>query len=217
MYIRTTWAHADILEIASVLESGHIVVGTSDTVLGLLATTTEQGFDALNRIKGRSEKPYLVLAHNMEKALALTTLAHDQTLVDCLRACWPGPLTVILPANATVPTCLQSKEQAIAVRVPNHQGLQKLLTQIPYLFSTSANRTSQPVPHHVAAIDQSILDQCAYLITEHTVDTASTMPSTIIDCTQRPCTIIREGAIPVAILRTQYPNLFQEQNVDELP
>lgn len=210
MYTKIRWADADMLQIARALEGGQVAVGTSDTVFGLLAAATQEGFEALNRIKGRSEKPYLVLAHNKEKALALTTAVHDQALMDCLHACWPGPLTVILPANKTVPTCLQSKEQAIAVRVPHHPGLQQLLTYVPYLFSTSANRTSEPVPHHAEDIDQSILDQCAYLITADTSDAASTVPSTIIDCTVRPCIIIREGAIPAATFRQQYPDLFQE-------
>ncbi len=197
------WSEDEIPKIRAVLEAGNVVVGTSDTVFGLLAVPTQQGFDALNAIKGRSEKPYLIITSSPEKALELCAQENQPALARCMQSCWPGPVTMIVRAKESVLEYMKSKEGTIAIRVPDHEGFQMLLKEIPYLFSTSANLAGQPVPQSAQDLDPVIVDNCALVVVEEQEDKQSMLPSTIIDCTQMPFKIVREGAVTVDELKSK--------------
>jgi len=101
---------------------------------------------------------------------------------------------------------MKSPEGTIAIRVPDHAGLQNLLAHFPGLFSTSANCAGDPVPTSVAVIDPEILTRVAYVITDEPESAQvepgqKKAPSTIIDCTGPEVKIVREGAFSLAQLR----------------
>lgn len=209
MYKKITWDNRWIPALVKALQNNSVLIGTSDTVFGLLAATTQVGFDALNSIKGRSEKPYLVLTKSIEHALSLCAhTAHYEQITTCMHAVWPGPVTLLLPAHDSVPTYMKSASSGIGIRVPNHQGLQLLLQQIPYLFSTSANLTTHPIPATIQEIAPDILAQTPYLILEQESSVYATTPSTIIDCAVFPFVIIRPGIISINQLKEKCGDLF---------
>lgn len=195
---RFVWADAVACAyVEKLLKGGQIVAGTSDTVAGLLAPLTQQGFDALNMIKGRSNKPYLVLLPDKTRVAEYCTVSAVPGVLKLMGACWPGPLTLILPAKPGVPSYL-AHQGAIAVRVPQHRGLLTLLAMCGGLFSTSANYTGQPVPERVDSIDNDILDKVAAIIVDQGV--VATVPSTILDCTHNRIKVIREGVYGISAL-----------------
>ena len=62
------WEEKHAIErIERALWEGKVVAGTSDTVLGLLATPTQTGFEKLNSIKERTGRPYLILIGDKKK------------------------------------------------------------------------------------------------------------------------------------------------------
>lgn len=194
-----------ITQAANALRSDCVLLTSTDTVLGLLTTTTQKGFQALNSIKQRYEKPYIVLIPHLQAVAQLVdTIPADVHRL--LQACWPGPLTIIFKVNPQVPTYMQSPDGKIALRVPQHQGLLKLLHQIYPLFSTSANVTGVSVPYTITEVDPSIIKQCAYVIIDEDQQITQT-PSTIIDVTQRPYVMVREGAYSIDALRKIVPAL----------
>jgi len=202
------WSLDMIPKMRVILEGGNVILGTSDTVFGLLAMPTREGFNALNAIKGRSEKPYLIITGSPEKALDLCAQKDQQELLRCMQSCWPGPITMIVKAKKSVPEYMKSKEGTIAIRVPDHAGFKMLLKEMPYLFSTSANLTGQPVPHSVQDLDPVIVDQCALVIIEKKENKKSVLPSTIIDCTQMPFKVMREGAVSIEELKEKCEDIF---------
>ncbi len=202
------WSPDEITKIQAALEDGRVVVGTSDTVFGLLAVPTQKGFNTLNAIKGRSEKPYLIITSSPDKALELCAQENQAELLRCMDACWPGPITIIAQAKESVPAYMKSQEGTIAIRVPDHNGFQLLLKKIPYLFSTSANLAGQPVPHSMRDLDPAIVDQCAFVIVEKKENKESVVPSTIIDCTQVPFKVVREGAVTREELKNKCGDVF---------
>jgi len=189
------WSDDALQNIQSALEQAALIVGTSDTVFGFLAIPTQAGFEVLNRVKGRSEKPYLVLVGSQQDALALCAEQDRQKLQRLMSHFWPGPLTLIVRAKESVPSYMKSKEGTIAMRLPDHTGLQKLLKRIPVLFSTSANYAGHPVPHDKKDVDPTIIAQCAYFVLDEHSQSQPSLPSTILDCTEEPFKIVREGAI----------------------
>jgi L-threonylcarbamoyladenylate synthase len=184
-------AHAES-EMIRTLQEGAIILGTSDTVIGLLAPFTTQGFIALNRIKQRKDKPYLVLAANLKDVYALTDAFKNEQLKALAQQFWPGPITFIVPAKKEVPSFATSATGAIAIRIPQHAGLLSLLSKTGPLFSTSANISHEPVPDVLSSVSPQIIEQVGLIIDG---ETQYTIPSTILDCTGEAIVIIREGAV----------------------
>lgn len=179
-------------EVTHALQQGNVVAGGSDTVLGLLAAVTPAGKKRLDQIKRRSEIPYVILVANLQKAEELSPFFKTEKGRQLAKAFWPGPLTLIVPAAKGVPRYLQSKTGGIAIRVPDHAVLQRLLAQMGMLFSTSANLSGNPIPEHISEIDPSIAAQISYLVGD---SDGKTIASTILDCTQKEPQIVRHGAV----------------------
>ncbi len=193
MIQRVDWNDFIALEdVAKALQAGDVVAGSSDTVLGLLAAVTFEGKQKLDQVKKRNDMPYLVLVASVDEAKKLSPFFQTQKGAQLADAFWPGPLTLIVPARKDLPEYMKSKTGGIAIRVPDHAGLQQLLSKVETLFSTSANLSGQPVPQHLSDLDPSIEAQMSYLIGD---DKGAIVASTIVDCTQEPPHIIREGIV----------------------
>jgi len=189
-----SWYSEDTVQfLTEILKQEKVVVGDSDTVIGLLANTTESGFRALDSIKKRENKPYIILIASQERLSDFVLVSPTLQIEKLLNQYWPGPLTVIFKARPDLPDYMKSSEGTIALRVPQHKGLLALLSSFRGLFSTSANLAGNPVPKNVTEIDQHILDKVACIVTDDKKE--ETVPSTIIDCSGKTIKIIREGAI----------------------
>jgi len=186
-----------------------VIAGASDTVFGLLAGLFKESFERLNQIKEREKKSYLVLVGSYQQYTKFTgrNNLHIETL---LKKCWPGPLTVIVNAVDHVPAFMKSKNNTIALRVPDHKGLQNVLQKVDGLFSTSANIAGEPVPQTVDQVDQSILDHVDYVVlnSKNKKTSQHIIPSTILDCTGDTIKVVREGAYPIAQLEKIYGSKF---------
>jgi L-threonylcarbamoyladenylate synthase len=190
------WGNREtIIQIADLLKSGKVVLAAGDTVLGLLADISQNGFAQLDAIKKRSNQPYLLLVENKQKALNLIekTFIEKCQIEKIMDICWPGPATLILKAKPEVPEGVKSPDGTIAIRVPDHKGLLQLLHHFDALYSTSANLKGQPVPANLEEIDPTIVQSVASIVLNDN-DAASTLASTIIDCTGETLKIIRQGA-----------------------
>jgi len=184
------------------LQTENIIIGDSDTVLGLLAIVSKEGFEKLNKIKQRENKPYLIIiANKAQLAHFIDTDSLLPPVKKLIDHCWPGPVTLIFKAKQSVPDFMKSKQGRIALRVPDHVGLQKLLTHFTGLFSTSANISGNPIPHTIKELDERIVKQVPCLVIDKKEKSAATLPSTIIDCSGDHITVVREGAYPIDELR----------------
>lgn len=179
------------------LQSENIILGSSDTVLGLLANTTKEGLRKLNKIKQRSKKPYVVLIANKASLYNFVDKEKLLPIEKFINNCWPGPVTLIFKIKPSIPSFMKSKKGTIAFRVPDHAGLQKLLSHFTGLFSTSANISGTPIPQTIKEVDKHIINQVACIVTGKQRGQSSSLPSTIIDCSGEKISVVREGAYPV--------------------
>jgi len=190
------WGNPEtIIQVADMLQKGKVVLAAGDTVFGLLADISQEGYAQLDAIKNRSKQPYLLLVENKEKALNLVEKGAAEVFQfeKLLDICWPGPATLILKAKPEVPEGVKSPEGNIAVRVPDHEGLLRLLHRFDALYSTSANLKGKPVPANLEGVDASILESVSCVVLNDD-ESGSTLASTIIDCTGNKPKIVREGA-----------------------
>lgn len=194
-----SWSDADTIDcVEKKLRKGDVVLAEGDTVLGLLADVSQKGSAQLDFIKKRSKKPYLLLLADKQKVFNLIEI--DQVKISqiekLMNACWPGPITMIFRANDPASHMITSANGTIAIRIPDHAGLQALLQRCDCLFSTSANVGGQPVPTTLQEVDASIKTSIACIVRNASAS-VSALPSTIIDCTGQKITVVREGAFPV--------------------
>jgi L-threonylcarbamoyladenylate synthase len=180
------------------LRAGRVILAEGDTVFGLLADVSENGYAQLDSIKNRSKKPYLLLVSDKQKAFNL--IKNDEGKIyqieKIMNICWPGPATLIFRASAGVSRGVASSEDTVAIRIPDHLGLLNLLSRFDGLFSTSANLAGESVPTDIQEVDDSIMQTVACVVLNDN-PSKSILPSTIIDCTGEKIKIVREGAFSI--------------------
>ena len=198
-----SWSDSNTLQrVVACLQNNKVVLAPSDTVWGLCGVPTQEVFESLNKLKVRNDKPYLILARSLEDIEEYACLPKDQAFLRMIDALWPGPLTIIFKAKETAPDFMVSPNGTIAFRIPKHEGLQKILSQVPVLFSTSANISGSPVPVTYAQVAFSLKKGVDLAVVPEGDDVGqTTVPSTIIDVSQGVVTIIREGAIPAEMIQ----------------
>ena len=96
---------------------------------------------------------------------------------------------------------MKSKQGRIALRVPDHAGLQKLLTHFTGLFSTSANISGNPIPRTINEVDERIVKQVSCAVIDKKEKPVALLSSTIIDCSGEPIVVVRKGAYPIDELK----------------
>ncbi|MDD4011228.1 MAG: L-threonylcarbamoyladenylate synthase [Sphaerochaetaceae bacterium] len=165
--------------VAKALRNGGIGVIPCDTMYGLCGLMGI-GEKPLQYLKNReAKKPFLVIA-TLEQAKELAAEPLPQPLLDT----WPAPLTVILNSVSG---------GTIAIRVPKDPYLQKLLEIVKKpIYSTSVNMSGEPTLVAFKDIQQRFESQVDFLVKAS--DEQGTVPSTLLDLTQKPPKVLRQGS-----------------------
>ncbi len=181
----------------SVLARGGIILYPTDTIYGLgVDARNPDALTKLYTLKGRQDnKPVSVLVPDMETANALGIFNEAAQVL--ATHFFPGPLTLVVPLRpgATLRTC--HNQHTVGIRVINHPFCQTLSVTAGFpLPATSANRSGQPT----GATIPEILNQfgAAANDIDLIIDAGNLpggTPSTVIDTTTSPPTLIRAGAI----------------------
>ncbi len=186
---------------ACVLRMGGVLLSSTDTVFGIASMANADGARALDAVKKRNhdDKPYLLLVGSVQEAVAFMGQSSLDVARILMEACWPGPLTIVIKAADNIPYELVSSQGTIAIRLPAHAGLQRLLGVTGPLFSTSANVSGEPVPQTHDLISPVIWDavQLAIFDEEHDQGMHEAVSSTIVDCSGKHVVLVRQGAYPL--------------------
>lgn len=111
---------------------------------------------------------------------------------------WPGPLTIAVRKKSIIPNVLNPDR--IAVRVPDHPVPLSLIksASVP-ITATSANRSGEPPPYSVEAVQKSLGPVMDLILDSGTLPLSP--PSTIVDFVMKPSPqITREGAITADLI-----------------
>jgi len=188
------------------IKRGGVVLADSDTVAGLFAAVTQKGATALDDIKTRKDKPYLIIIGEKSDWMRFADAPSDIPALWLMDACWPGPLTVILPMRVDMPDYVGSAQKTVALRMPDHAGLCAVARACGGIFSTSANKTGEPVPEMLSQVDEEIQDAVGAIVSDEKGEGEQHgyLPSTILDCTGDQVRVVREGAYGVEELERIY-------------
>lgn len=186
------------------LKNGQVLVLPTDTVYGFSAIVDLKGntsFYAQNKImdiKGRGkEKPFIQLLGCPEDIKKYT----DREIPDQLLKLWPGPLTVIVPVKSENP--LLEEMETVAFRCPGDKWLRQIITECGApVYSTSVNRSGQPVLSSPAAIEKEFGSEVSLIVDDG--DKINSVPSTIVMLEDKGIKLIRSGALDVSSIISSF-------------
>ena len=187
---------------ASRLRRGDLVAFPTETVYGLGANALDaRAVAKIFKAKGRPHDNPLIVHVADRKMLRKVVRRLPALATKLIARFWPGPLTIVLSKNSSVPFLVTAGLDTVAVRMP--QGVARDLVRLAGVpvAAPSANVSGRPSPttaRHVAEDfpDVFVLDGGS---TKHGVE------STVVALD--PPRILREGAIPGDFLRRMFPGL----------
>ncbi len=193
--------------IQSVLDSGGVIAFPTDTFYGLGADPfNPEAISKIFRIKQRpADKPLLVLIHSVDQ---LNSLTEEITpLVKYLMGnFWPGSLTLLFKAAPGLPGELTAGTGKVGIRLPAHLFTVQLLERLGRpLTAPSANISGQREPKAIWELANTLGEELDLLVDGGL--TPGGQPSTILDATLDPPTLVREGAVSQKDLKLILPNL----------
>jgi L-threonylcarbamoyladenylate synthase len=178
----------------SVLRAGGVVAFPTDTYYGLAADPTQPA--AVRRIfalKGRSAGEALPLIAGSIDAVERFCGPIGATGARLAGHFWPGPLSLLLDAPASVAPEVHAGTGAVAIRVPDHPIARALTDAFGRpVTATSANRSGEPPARDASAL--ATLAPSLFVIDGGA--TAGGAPSTIVDARVSPPRLVRAGAVP---------------------
>jgi L-threonylcarbamoyladenylate synthase len=184
---------------ARLLKAGGVVAIPTETVYGLGALATNA--DAVRRIyaiKGRpADHPVIV---HLASAEDLPTWARHvppaaRALAD---AFWPGPLTLVLPRQPTVPDIITGGQDSVALRVPSQPVTRALIAAAGPLAAPSANRFGRVSPTTAAHVQAELGDAVDMILDAGPCPVG--LESTIVSLLDDTPGLLRPGGITVAEL-----------------
>ncbi len=206
-----------IEEASAVLRRGGLVAFATETVYGLGAVATDP--DSVARIfaaKGRpSYNPLIVHVADLDQARDLVGdwPENAQRLANVF---WPGPLTLVLPKSAKIPTAVTAGRQTVGLRMPEPPVARELIRSVGLpIAAPSANRSNRISPtraEHVLADLDGRID----LILD-SGPAAVGLESTVVDLTNptHP-TILRPGPISKPMLEAVIGPIFERAEAEKI-
>jgi L-threonylcarbamoyladenylate synthase len=181
--------------IKKAIENHELIVFPTETVYGLGASIYDElAIKKIFTTKGRpQDNPLIVHIGDISQleALVLEVNAHAKKLIN---AFWPGPLTIVLPKSATVPSIITANLPTVAVRMPKDPLAREVIKAagVP-LCAPSANLSGKPSGTTFEAVYKDFYNKVGIFvdggIPEYGIE------STVIDLTTKIPTILRPGAI----------------------
>jgi len=196
-----------MLDAAAHLKAGDLVAFPTETVYGLGADASNSTAVArIYSVKGRpNDHPLIVHISSMDR---MGDWASDvpEYAIALAHNFWPGPMTLVLKRSELAGDFITGGQDTVGVRVPDHVVALALLEAFEKaggkgVAAPSANRFGHVSPTTAAAVIEELGD---YLSKDDLVLDGGAcdvgVESTIIDCTGAAPSVLRPGAISIAMV-----------------
>ncbi|WP_447640392.1 MULTISPECIES: L-threonylcarbamoyladenylate synthase [Chitinophagaceae] len=186
----------NVKTIVECLLDGGVIIYPTDTIYGIGCDIFKHdAIERVARIKGQQvNKINLSFVCDSLSDLSKYTKSISTPLFRMLKEHLPGPYTFILPASKEVPKILQSKKSTIGLRVPDNKIATTVVRDLAHPI-LSASLPGDMVEEYTdpELIYENFKDRVDIVVNG---GIGGMVPSTIVDCTQEPYEIIRQGAGP---------------------
>jgi len=182
-----------IKTIIECLLDGGIIIYPTDTIYGLGCDIYRQkAIQRICRIKNVDpQKAQLSFVCHDLSDLSKYTKSISTPLYRLLKNHLPGPYTFILPASKEVPRILQSKKNTVGLRVPDNVIANTIVQQLGHPL-LSASLPGDMVEEYT---DPELMYENFGKLVDIVIDggMGGMRPSTVVDCTDEPYKVIRQG------------------------
>jgi L-threonylcarbamoyladenylate synthase len=185
----------DIDRALAVLRGGGLVAIPTETVYGLAGDASNA--DAIRRIFAVKQRPAdhpLIVHIGSVEQLGSWAARIPPSAAVLADACWPGPLTLLVPRSGRVLDVVTGGRTTVGVRVPAHPLTLELLGRFGGgLAAPSANRFGRVSPTTADHVSADLGDDVDFVLDGGPCPIG--VESTIVDCTVDPPQVLRPGAI----------------------
>jgi len=186
-----------LLAAAEAVLRGGVIAFPTDTLYGLGCSLFDvPAVEMVARLKRRDRSLAVIsLIPDPSQAIGLAQEVSD-VAERLMRACWPGPLSLIFVAAPIVPARVRGAGGTVALRCPKDTLCQRLLERIGGpVVSSSANLSGQP-PAETADDVRRIFGNQLDLILDGGPRRGG-VPSTLVDVSGTRPRLLRRGALDV--------------------
>lgn len=188
-----------IAKAIDVVKKGGVIIFPTDTAFGIGCRMDDE--DAVKRLFALRRRPENkatpVLISNLGMASKFLQPVDEEVITKLVNPYWPGGLTIVLKCNVdTVPELVRRRD-TLGVRIPNHPVPLAIINgaDVP-IVGSSANFPGEKTPYAMEDLDPELMKLVDFVVPGHTY---SKLASTVIDVTEHPWRILREGAVKVQL------------------
>jgi len=207
----------DIQKAIGLLTNEQLVAIPTETVYGLAGNIFSE--KAIKNIFSTKKRPFfnplIVHVSSVEVLKSLVTHIPEKArlLAD---AFWPGPMTLVLQKNNTIPDMITAGKDTVAVRIPNHPVTLELLKQLPFpLAAPSANPFGSISPTKTTHVEQYFRNDIQQILDGGSCSNG--IESTIIGFKNEDPVIYRLGAIALEEIETIVGEISVKNKEEESP
>ena len=206
----------DVEEAAAILRSGGLVGIPTETVYGLGANGLDpEAVAHIFEAKGRPQDNPLILHIPSADDLERYCMDIPQSAYDLARACWPGPLTMILKRRPIVPDVVTAGMDTVGMRCPSHPVCRAILqaAEVP-VAAPSGNTSGRPSPTTAAHMAEDMDGRIDAIVDGGPCSVG--VESTIVDLTETPPRLLRPGGVTLERLESVLGRVEVDQAVTRL-
>ncbi|MDG1778675.1 MAG: L-threonylcarbamoyladenylate synthase [Flavobacteriaceae bacterium] len=181
-------------KVVDVLKRGGLIIYPTDTVYALgCDVKNTKAMERIARIKGikLERAQFSFICHNLSH-LSDYTAQLDASTFKLVKRYFPGPYTFILPSNKALPHPFK-KRKTVGIRVPDHPIALELVRRLGNpIVSTSIHDEDDIVEY---TTDPELIYEKWQKNADIVIDNGfgGNIASTVIDLTQNPPVLVREG------------------------
>ncbi len=191
----------DIETAAEILRNGGIVAIPTETVYGLAADAFDS--EAVKKIfeaKGRpQDNPLIVHISAFEQIYSIAREVPEEAKA-LAEAFWPGPLTIILPKKAEIPSETSGGLDTVAVRMPSHEIAREIIARSCPLAAPSANISGFPSPTGFDHVEADMMGRADAICNGGDCDVG--VESTVITLATEIPVLLRPGGVTLEQLES---------------
>lgn len=178
-----------------IVNTGGIIIFPTDTAFGIgcridKPASIDRLFTLRKRPKSQS-MPVLVSSITM----ALTYFDYPSHIVrQLMQQFWPGALTIVAPCKKNlIYSPIRASGTTVGLRMPDHSIPLSIISALDVpMVGPSANFHGLPTPYRTEDLDPELVKLVDFVVPG---ECTLKKPSTVVDCSKDPYTIIRQGAV----------------------
>jgi L-threonylcarbamoyladenylate synthase len=181
-----------------VLNNGGIIIYPTDTTFGIgCRIDNNHAIEKLFSLRNRPldmAVPVLVGSLGMAKTYGKIS---EEVVSKLVNPFWPGALTIVVKSLNNIPDLVSGGKNTVGIRIPNNNDILHVINNVGVpILGPSANFHGFNTPYKFEDLDPKLTAMVDYVLNG---ECNLKQPSTVIDTTQNPWKILREGAVKVRI------------------